>query len=55
MGIKRYKPGQGSLDGEQESYPKLRSILEVEREAMRWAVLNAVNFGYDNIIFETDS
>ncbi|CAA7028277.1 unnamed protein product [Microthlaspi erraticum] len=35
--------------------PMLRSSLEVEMEALRWAVLRISCFSYDNIIFETDS
>uniref|UniRef100_A0A1J3ELU2 RNase H type-1 domain-containing protein n=1 Tax=Noccaea caerulescens TaxID=107243 RepID=A0A1J3ELU2_NOCCA len=34
---------------------RLSSILEVEIEALRWAILVTSNFNYDNIIFETDS
>lgn len=33
----------------------LGSELEVEAEAMRWAVYTLAGFGYKNVIFETDS
>lgn len=32
-----------------------RSILEVEAEALRWAIHMTSNFSYDNIVFKTDS
>lgn len=35
--------------------PKMRSALETEMEAMRWAILSMTRFGYKNVIFETDS
>lgn len=35
--------------------PMLRSPLDVELEALRWAVLRVSSLSYDNIIFETDS
>lgn len=35
--------------------PKLRSVLETDMEAMRWAILSISRFGYKNVIFETDS
>lgn len=35
--------------------PRMRSILEVEVEALRWATLVVSNFNYVNVVFETDS
>jgi hypothetical protein len=34
---------------------KVRSVLEVEVEALRWAVLSLSRFNYRKIIFEVDS
>lgn len=33
----------------------MKSALETEIEAMRWAILSLTRFGYRNVIFETDS
>ncbi|KAG7617742.1 putative ribonuclease H domain, reverse transcriptase zinc-binding domain-containing protein [Arabidopsis thaliana] len=35
--------------------PKLKSVLEAELEAMRWAVLSLSRFQYNYVIFESDS
>lgn len=34
---------------------KTRSVLEVELEALRWAILTMTRFNYQKIIFESDS
>lgn len=35
--------------------PRVKSVLEAETEALRWAILNASRFNYTKVIFESDS
>lgn len=35
--------------------PRTRSVIEVEAEAFRWAVITMSRFRYNNVIFESDS
>ena len=35
--------------------PRTQSVLEVEAEAMRWAVVNLSRFHYHKVLFESDS
>ncbi|CAE6199586.1 unnamed protein product [Arabidopsis arenosa] len=34
---------------------RTRSVLEVELEALRWAILTIIRFNYQKVIFESDS
>lgn len=39
-----------------QSNPKIvRTVIETEAEALRWAMLIMRNFGYKKVIFESDS
>ncbi|KAG7563951.1 Reverse transcriptase domain [Arabidopsis suecica] len=38
-----------------KALPRLRSVLETELEALRWAVISLSRFNYRKIIFESDS
>ncbi|VVA89943.1 unnamed protein product [Arabis nemorensis] len=37
------------------AYPKLRTSVETEVEALRWALLSTLSLGYQQVIFETDA